>query len=199
MPVTAKLSRRFYEKLGDEVTNELADWLNLVDQSYRREFRELFEAHFSRLETRLAHQRAEFGSLLERQSAELGSRIAQQGSELESRIARQGSEFESRLTQLGSEVESRFAQLGSGFESRFAQLGSEFESRFAQLGAEFESRFARFGAEFGSRLAAVDGGLRAEIAVRLASQETRLIRWMFGFWVSSWIAVIGALVVLRRL
>ena len=27
MPVTAKLSRAFYERLGDEIANELVSWL----------------------------------------------------------------------------------------------------------------------------------------------------------------------------
>ncbi len=49
MPITAKLSKQFYDRLGNDVANELADWLNAVDTSYRQEFRELFEAHFGRL------------------------------------------------------------------------------------------------------------------------------------------------------
>ena len=53
MPITAKLSRKFYEKLGDEVTNELVSWLNAVDDSYRQEFRELFEVNFGRVEAPL--------------------------------------------------------------------------------------------------------------------------------------------------
>ena len=68
MPITAKLSRQFYEKLGDEVANELVTWLNAVDQSYRDEFRDLFEANFGRVEARLAQQtvelRAEFDTKL---------------------------------------------------------------------------------------------------------------------------------------
>src|SRR2546428_10219876 len=31
MPVTAKLSRAFYDRFGDELTNELVEWLNQVD------------------------------------------------------------------------------------------------------------------------------------------------------------------------
>jgi hypothetical protein len=31
VPVTAKLSRRFYEKFGDDIANELVDWFNMVD------------------------------------------------------------------------------------------------------------------------------------------------------------------------
>ncbi|MCR4340567.1 MAG: hypothetical protein NUW01_11870 [Gemmatimonadaceae bacterium] len=40
MPVTAKLSSRFYEKLGDDVTNELVTWLNAVDAEFRNDLRE---------------------------------------------------------------------------------------------------------------------------------------------------------------
>jgi len=34
MPVTAKLSRKFYERFGDELTNELVEWFNLIDATY---------------------------------------------------------------------------------------------------------------------------------------------------------------------
>lgn len=65
MPVTAKLSRKFYEKFGDELTNELVEWLNSVDATYRDDLRELnaanrahidarFEAFEARLEAKLA-------------------------------------------------------------------------------------------------------------------------------------------------
>lgn len=53
MPITGKLSRKFYEKLGDDVANELVEWLNAVDTSYRQEFKDLFEANFGRLEARM--------------------------------------------------------------------------------------------------------------------------------------------------
>ena len=43
MPVTARLSRRFYEQFGDEVTNELVEWFNSVDATYRGDLRELNE------------------------------------------------------------------------------------------------------------------------------------------------------------
>ena len=41
MPVTAKLSRSFYEKLGEDVANELVEWFNQVDATYRTDLREL--------------------------------------------------------------------------------------------------------------------------------------------------------------
>ncbi|HEV2669755.1 MAG TPA: hypothetical protein VGU74_01570, partial [Gemmatimonadales bacterium] len=66
VPVTAKLSRRFYEKFGDDIANELVDWFNMVDATYRSDLRELNELNFARfdakLEQRIAELRAEFNT-----------------------------------------------------------------------------------------------------------------------------------------
>ena len=35
MPVTAKLSRKFYQRFGDELTNELVEWFNDRRESFR--------------------------------------------------------------------------------------------------------------------------------------------------------------------
>jgi len=53
MPVTAKLSKAFYERFGDEIANELVDWFNDVDAAYRGELRELNEVNYARFETKL--------------------------------------------------------------------------------------------------------------------------------------------------
>lgn len=92
MPITAKLSRKFYEKLGDEVTNELVAWLNAVDESYRNEFRELFEAHFGRFDER---QKALEGRVDERLKA-LEDRLDERLKALETRFeARMDSKLQS--------------------------------------------------------------------------------------------------------
>ena len=71
MPVTAKLSREFYEKLGDDVANELVNWFNQVDATYRMELRELNELNFARFDARL-EQRV---SKLEHQISVLGAKV----------------------------------------------------------------------------------------------------------------------------
>jgi hypothetical protein len=53
VPVTAKLSRRFYEAFGDETTNELVDWFNGVDAQYKSELRELADAYYGRFRAEL--------------------------------------------------------------------------------------------------------------------------------------------------
>ena len=39
MPRFTKLSQAVYEKLGDEVTNQLIDWMNLMDAGWKEELR----------------------------------------------------------------------------------------------------------------------------------------------------------------
>ena len=69
MPVTAKLSRKFYEKFGDEIANELVDWFNAVDSTYKADLYELNERNFQRFDDKLERR---LGELL----AELGQQIA---------------------------------------------------------------------------------------------------------------------------
>jgi hypothetical protein len=64
MPVTAKLSRKFYDTFGDELANELVEWFNQVDASYRVEYKDRFETSLAltdaKLEQRVSELRAEF-------------------------------------------------------------------------------------------------------------------------------------------
>ena len=60
MPVTAKLSRKFYERFGDDLTNELVEWFNQVDATYRSELRETNELNWARFEAKLDQRTAEF-------------------------------------------------------------------------------------------------------------------------------------------
>ncbi len=59
MPVSAKLSRKFYETFGDEIANELVNWFNDVDATYRADLRELNELNFQRFEATLKQGLAE--------------------------------------------------------------------------------------------------------------------------------------------
>ena len=70
MPV-AKLSREFYEKFGDKLTDELVSCLNAIEGAYRAELRDLFEAQLGRfdekLERRLAEVKGELQAELHRE------------------------------------------------------------------------------------------------------------------------------------
>jgi hypothetical protein len=67
MPVTAKLSLKFYEKLGEDVTNALVEWLNAVDATYRNDLRELNELNFARFDAKLDQRLAELRTDFQRE------------------------------------------------------------------------------------------------------------------------------------
>jgi hypothetical protein len=121
VPVTARLSKRFYEVLGEDVANELVDWFNAVDLTYRNDLRELNELNFARFDARL--------------------------------------------------------------EQRLAELRAELRQELAELRAELRTEIA---------------GLRLEFRTDLQQVRTELLRWMFGFWVSTLIGIAGLLIALRR-
>ena len=75
MPVTAKLSRKFYEKLGDEVANELVEWFNLVDATYRSDLRDLNELNFARFDAKLEQRIAEVMAHVDTRMAQLETRL----------------------------------------------------------------------------------------------------------------------------
>ena len=111
MPVTARLSLKFYERFGEDVARELTDWFNDVDATYRSDLREI-NAH------------------------------------------------------------------------NFALFDAKLEQRLAELEAKLDRRIAE---------------LRAEFRIELAETKQSLIRWMFGFWIGSWLTIVGSLIALGRL
>ena len=107
MPVTAKLSRKFYEKLGDDVANELVEWFNLVDATYRSDLRELNELNFARFDAKVEQRWAEFEAKIERRLAELDRRIIEFDAKLERRVAELRAEMQAGFAQLETRLTRR--------------------------------------------------------------------------------------------
>ena len=98
MPVTAKLSRKFYEKLGDDVANELVEWFNLVDATYRSDLRELNELNFARFDAKVEQRWAGLDAKLEQRLAQLDAKLEQRIAELRAEVRAGFAELEARLT-----------------------------------------------------------------------------------------------------
>ena len=111
MPVTAVLSKKFYEKFGEDVTNELVNWFNAVDATYRADLRELNELNFARFD------------------AKLEQRLAQSDAKWDSRWRQLDAKLEQRLAQSDAKLEQRMAELRSGVAERLAQLESRLTWR----------------------------------------------------------------------
>jgi hypothetical protein len=121
MPVTARLSSRFYEKMGDEATAELVNWLNDVDAEFRAQLRDTNDRNWDR--------------------------------------------FRADMNTLKVELRAEMASLA-------ADMRAEMASMKAELRAEFQNGIA---------------GLRAELHSELRLQ----LRWMFGFWATTLLAIAG--------
>ena len=130
MPVTAKLSRKFYETFGDDIANELVEWFNQVDATYRFEFRDLFAVHFSRfdakLEQRVAELRAEFRAESQQRFADLDTKIDRVAGELRA-------EFGQRFTSLEAKIDKDLALLEGRMLARFGVIEGHFGTIEARL------------------------------------------------------------------
>jgi hypothetical protein len=99
MPVTARLSKLFYDRFDQEVVDELVTWFNSIDSGYRTELRELNAGNFAqfdaKLDKRFADQDAKFEKRFADQDkaiAALRIDLAQGIAALETRLARSHTE-----------------------------------------------------------------------------------------------------------
>jgi uncharacterized small protein (DUF1192 family) len=101
MPVTARLSKLFYDRLGEQIATELVDWFNAVDATYRADLRDLNELNFAR-----------FDAKLEQRIAELRAELARVEGNLSGASARLEAKIDQRVATLGENVERRFTVQG---------------------------------------------------------------------------------------
>jgi hypothetical protein len=125
MPVTARLSKLFYDRLGEAVANELVDWFNAVDATYRADLRELNELNFAR-----------FDAKLEQRMAESQARIDARFSELETRIGRAAAELDTKIdrvaVELNAKIDGAWPALNARIDRVAAELTATLERRLGE-------------------------------------------------------------------
>lgn len=97
MPVTARLSRKFYDQFGDEIANELLDWFNQVDAAYKSDLRDLSEVYFARFDAKLEQRAAQLEAKLDQRTAEPDAKIELRGAELRTEMGAGFARAEVRL------------------------------------------------------------------------------------------------------
>jgi hypothetical protein len=68
------------------------------------------------------------------------------------------------------------------------------ELNFARFDAKLEQRLAELRAELRIDI----DGLRIEFRTELQQARTELLRWMFGFWVTTFVGIAGLIMVVLR-
>ena len=140
MPITVKLSERFYEKFGHDVVGELVDWFNQMDVAYRTDLREMNELNFARFDAKLEQRLAELKADLRQEIAALRTEaltalaalrtevltaLAALRTDLVAAIGAQGSD----LTKTGGELRTEMADL----RTEMATLRTEMAAQRAEL------------------------------------------------------------------
>ena len=191
MPVTARLSKAFYDQFGEQVTNELVEWFNQVDLTYRTDLRTLNDTNFARFEALLDSRFARADLQLERRLNErfgefevrMEKRLAgneQRSDAFERRIERRFGEFEDRMEKRLGEFEAHMEKRSGGFEQANAQL-------FSQAAQANEKRFSGIDHD----IAEVREELRE---VRRA--QSQQFRWMVGLWMTTTAGLLAVLATL---
>jgi len=132
MPVTAKLSSRFYEKLGDDVTNELVTWLNAVDAEFRNELREANDRNWDRF-------RAELDTLSSRLTGEFRGGLAELRTELRIGLA----EGQKGVTGAQAGFNTGLADFRTEIYTAFATFQTEIRKDISDQRVEMHQEFTK--------------------------------------------------------
>jgi hypothetical protein len=104
VPVTAKLSRKFYERFGDDITTELVDWFNAVDETYRNQLKEINELNWERFK------------------AHLDARIAEVRADMKTELASLGKGLREEFQNKFAATDARITKLETGFQKELRRV-----------------------------------------------------------------------------
>jgi DNA anti-recombination protein RmuC len=125
MPVTARLSQLFYDRLGEQIANELVDWFNAVDSTYRADLRELNELNFSRFDAKLEQRTAQLDAKIDRLITGLEAKLERHVADLEAKLERHVAELEAK-------IERHVAELTARIDERASAISATFERRLGE-------------------------------------------------------------------
>ena len=114
MPITAKFSKAFYDKLGHEIADEMVNWFNQADTVYRTQLRELNDLNYARFEAKLE----------------------QFDAKMDQRFAEQDGKWERRFGELDAKWERRFGESDTKWERRLGDLSAKVDKLAAIVEAQ---------------------------------------------------------------
>ena len=88
MPVTIRLSKLLSDRLGEQVADELVEWFNKVDATYRADLRERNDLNFARFDAKVGERLAGLRAEIDVKLADLRSELLDRIRQTESRLLR---------------------------------------------------------------------------------------------------------------
>jgi len=111
MPVTAKFSQAFYDRLGHDIVEELVEFLNRIDTESHSALRELNELNYQRFDAKVEQRFAEADLKLERRFAEVGLKLERRFSEVDRKFEQRFAQVDAKLERADAKLERYAAEL----------------------------------------------------------------------------------------
>ena len=97
VPVTAKLSRKFYERFGDDIAGELVDWFNAMDATYQTQLKETNELNWERFRATLHGESAAIRGELRAEAAAIRGELQATAAAIREELRREMGAMRSEL------------------------------------------------------------------------------------------------------
>ena len=92
---------------------------------------------------------------------------------------------ETNFARFDAKLEQRLAELDAKWGSKWSALDAKLEQRLAELDARWGSKWSALDAKLEQQLAKLKAEIQIQLAQGLAGVETKLVRWLFTFWVPT--------------
>ncbi len=120
------------DALGERVANELVDWFNQVDATYRLDLRELNDRNFQRFDAKMGERMAQSEARMERRTAELLVRLeAKFDAKLEKGLSDLRDSLRVEMGALRTEMNAMRTDLVA--KEQFADFRTEVSDKFNEL------------------------------------------------------------------
>ena len=136
MPVTAKLSKKFYDTLGEDIANELVDWFNQVDATYRSELRDLNELNFARFDAKLEQRIAEVRADIAVLHGKIESQVDALNHKVDAQVGALNHKVDAQVDALNHKVDAQVDALSNKIDTQAESLRGYMDSRIDSLRAE---------------------------------------------------------------
>ena len=175
------------EKLGEDGVNAL---LEVIEEERERTRDYLFHLLEERFARRLAE---EMGKL----RSEMYELFARHSAEVDEKMEGLRSEMAEKIENLRSEMTGKIENLRSEMTGKIEGLRSEMHDEIGKLRAEVHQEIAKVWNEIG-RLRAEMTEKIEKLRSEMHSMKADIIKWMFVFWVSQTLMIIGVIFALMR-
>jgi hypothetical protein len=111
---------------GHDLVEELVNWLNEMDTSYRDDLRDLNELNFARFDAKLEQRASELDAKMDRVAGKLDAKIDRFASELDAKMDRVAGKLDAKIDRFASDLDKKI-------DLRTAELRRDMAAQRANL------------------------------------------------------------------